>query len=510
MSTKPSRSRDTFTLAVLLPAAALGLGLLGACQAGPRYVAPSDTAPAAFKEAGATASAGGWQPAQPQDAALKGKWWELFGEPELDALEGRLDINNQNIARYFQNFMAARAQVGQARAGLFPTVALDPAFTRVGTGPAQANAAKPPAGRSTVNTFALPIDVSWEPDLWGRIRSTVREYQFAAQVSAADLENERLTEQADLAEYFFQLRGQDALQAVFDRTVAADRKSLDLARAQADTGIGGAEAVAQAEVTLADAEAACTGVAVNRALYEHAMATLTGTPASSFAMPVKELATPVPAIPVGIPSQLLQRRPDIASAERAMAQANAVIGVATAAYYPSLSLTGSAGFMSSTLGNLVSAPAFFWSLGASASQALFDGGLRKAAVAQDTAAYQAGVANYRQTVLTAFQQVEDSLATLRILSREIVQQEAATQAAQRYVDLATARYQTGLDSYLAVVTAQTTLLGDQQLLVNLRVGAMTASVQLIQALGGGWDVARLPGPGQDLPAGSRQTGGIIP
>jgi NodT family efflux transporter outer membrane factor (OMF) lipoprotein len=496
MSTTPSRSPEKPKGAVLFPAAAIGLGLLSACNVGPRYAAPSDTAPPAFKEAYATASAGAWQPARPQDAALKGRWWEMFGEPELDALEARLDINNQNIVRYFQNFMAARAQVGQARAGLFPTVALDPGFTRVGSVPAPATSTPPSTRRTTVNTFSLPIDASWEPDLWGRIRNTVREYQFAAQVSAADLENERLTEQADLAEYFFQLRGQDALQDIFDRTVDADRKSLDLTRAQADTGIGGDEAVAQAEVTLANAEAASTGVAVNRALYEHAIATLIGTPASSFSMPVKELGTRVPAIPVGIPSQLLQRRPDIASAERAMAQANAVIGVATAAYYPSLTLTGSAGFMSSTLSNLVSTPAFFWSLGASASGLLFDGGLRKATVAQYTAAYNAGVANYRQTVLTAFQQVEDSIATLRILSREIIQQEAATKAAQRYVDLATARYQTGLDSYLAVVAAQTILLGDQQTLVNLRVGEMSASVLLVQALGGGWDVSRLPGADQ--------------
>jgi NodT family efflux transporter outer membrane factor (OMF) lipoprotein len=496
MSTMPSRSPEKFKGAVWLPAAATLLGLLSACRVGPSYAAPADTAPPAFKEANAAASTGAWRPAQPQDAALKGKWWEMYGEPELDALEARLDINNQNIAVYFQNFMAARAQVGQAQAGLFPTVALDPAFTRAGSGTALANSANPSTGRTTVNTFSLPMDVSWEPDLWGRIRNTVREYQFAAQVSAADLENERLTEQADLAEYFFQLRGQDALQDIYDRTVEADRKALDLTRAQADTGIGGDEAVAQAEVTLANAEASSTGVAVNRALFEHAIATLIGTPASSFSMPVKGLETKLPLIPVGIPSQLLQRRPDIASAERAMAQANAVIGVATAAYYPSLTLTGSAGFMASRLSNLVSAPAFFWSLGASASQALFDAGLRQATVAQYTALYNGSLATYRQTVLTAFQQVEDSVATLRILSRQIVQQDAATQAAQHYVEIALARYQTGLDSYLAVTVAQTTLLGDQQTLVTLRVAEMTASVQLTQALGGGWDVSRLPGTAQ--------------
>jgi len=463
----------------------LALGLLSACNVGPRYAPPAVAAPPAFKEAS------GWQPAQPQDAALKGRWWEMYGEPELDALEARLDIDNQNIARFFQNFMAARAQVVQARAGLFPAVALDPSFNRTG-----ATQALPPGGRTTVNTFSLPIDVSWQPDLWGRIRNTVHEFQYAAQVSAADLENERLSEQAFLAESFFQLRGQDALQALFDRTIEADRKALDLVRAQAETGVGGQEAVAQAEVTLANAEAAGIGVAVNRALFEHAIATVIGTPASTFSMPVKALTTPVPAIPVGIPSQLLQRRPDIAAAERAMAQANAAIGVATAAYYPSLNLTGSVGFQSSTLPSLLSAPAFFWSLGASASQAIFDAGLRRATVAQYTAAYDAGVAGYRETVLTAFQQVEDSVATLRILSRQIVQQDIATRAAQRYLDIATARYQTGMDSYLSVVTAQTTLLGDQQAQVTLRMAEMTASVQLVQALGGGWDVSRLPGAAQ--------------
>jgi len=469
-----------------LPTAMIVLGLMAACNVGPRYAPPSDPAPPAFKEA-----AGPWQPAQPRDAALKGRWWEMYGEPELDGLEAQLDINNQNIARFFQNFMAARAQIAQARAGLFPSVALDPSVTRTDSGPANVKIPGTPAVRATVNEFSLPIDASWEPDLWGRIRNSVRQFQYAAQVSAADLENERLTEQAALAAFFFQLRGQDALQAIFDQTIDADRKSLDLARALAETGIGGEAAVAQAEVTLANAEAAGIGVAVNRALYEHAIATLIGTPASSFSMPVRALATPVPAIPVGLPSQLLQRRPDIAGAERAMAEANAAIGVARAAYFPALSLAGSAGYQSSTLSTLLSAPAFFWSLGASASQAIFDAGLRRAAVAQSTANYQAGVANYRQTVLTAFQQVEDAVATLRILSRQIIQQDEATRAAQRFVDIATARYQTGVDSYLAVLTAQATLLGDQQLQVTLRVSEMTASVQLIQALGGGWDVSQL-------------------
>ena len=485
----PTRqSQRAAGLALALP---VGLLLLAGCRVGPEYVAPAAPAPPAFKEAAPGPGApGAWQPAQPQDGALKGKWWELFQDPELNALEERVNLGNQNIAQSFQNWMAARAQVSAARAGRAPAVSLDPSFTRSDLG----QAASGTGGRATLNQFDLPIDVSWEPDLWGRIRNTVRQYQFAAQVSAADLGNERLTEQAGLAEYFFELRGQDGLQAIYDRTLDADRKALELARARAETGIDSPEAVAQAEVTLADAEAAGAGVALNRALYEHGIATLIGLPASTFAMPVKPLDTPVPAIPVGVPSQLLQRRPDVAASERAMAEANAVIGVKQAAYYPSLSLTGSAGYQSSTLANLFSAPALFWSLGAAASETLFDGGLRKATVAQYTAAYDGAVAAYQQTVLTALQQVEDQLASVRILSGQIAKQDAAVRAAQRFLDLATARYQTGLDPYLAVLTAQTILLGDQQTLMTLRVSEMTAAVRLVQALGGGWSRGQgLPG-----------------
>jgi NodT family efflux transporter outer membrane factor (OMF) lipoprotein len=263
-----------------------------------------------------------------------------------------------------------------------------------------------------------------------------------------------------------------------------------------ETGIDNAEAVAQAEVTLENAEAAGIGIATNRALYEHAIATLIGTPASSFSLPVKSLSTPVPAIPVGVPSELLQRRPDIAAAERTMAQANSLIGVEKAAYYPTLSLTGSGGLESSALTRLFSFPALVWSLGASASQIIFDAGLRKATVAQYTATYNADVAGYKQTVLTAFQQVEDYIATLRVTSEQIAKQETAVEAAQRYLNIATARYETGLDPYLSVMTAETTLLSDQQTLTTLRVSEMTAAVQLIQALGGGWNVTQLPTPSQ--------------
>jgi len=505
MTAKPPRSIKCSAAHGTACAAAICISLLSGCNVGPKYVAPAAPAPPAFKESSpaaySAAPPGTWQPAQPQDAVLKGKWWEMFNEPELNPLEDQLNIDNQNIAQYFQNFMAARAQVSEARAGYFPTVTANPAYTRTSAGTAAGGTeigtgVASTGRRTTFNDFSLPVDVSWAPDLWGRIRNTVREFQYAAQVSSADLENERLTEQAALAEYYFELRGQDALQDLFNRTIEADRKSLDLTRALYETGIDNDEAVAQAEVTLENAEAAATGIAVNRALYEHAIATLIGKAASTFLMPVKSLSTPLPAIPVGLPSQLLERRPDIAAAERTMAQANALIGVEKAAYYPTLSLTGSGGFQSSNISKLFSLPALFWSLGASASETIFDAGLRKATVAQYTATYNADVAAYRQTVLTAFQQVEDYIATLRVLSEQIIRQETAIQAAQRYLDIATARYQTGLDPYLDVMTAQITLLGDQQTLVTLRVSEMTAAVQLIQALGGGWEVTQLPAASQ--------------
>ena len=483
-------------------AAACAAVLLSGCNVGPKYVKPSAPAPPEFKESSPAAYSNPpegttpdktWQPAQPQDATLKGKWWEIFNEPELNALEDQLDINNQNIAKYFQNFMAARAQVREAKSQFYPTRQPWTPLMTVRKRPAALHgAAASGAAGVTSSELALPFDVSWEPDLWGKIRNTVHEAQYATQVSAADLENERLTEQADLAEYYFELRGQDALQDLYNKTVAADKKSLELTRSLYETGIDNDEAVAQAEVTLQDAEATSTGIATNRAIYEHAIATLIGKPASSFSMPVKALTTPVPAIPVGVPSQLLERRPDIAGAERTMAEANALIGVEKAAYYPTLSLTGGGGVESSSITTLFSAPALFWSLGASAAETIFDAGLRKATVAQYTATYNADVATYRQTVLTAFQQTEDYISTLRVTSQQIQQEDTAVKSAQRYLDIATARYQTGLDPYLNVMTAQTTLLSNQQTQVTLRVNEMTAAVELVQALGGGWDTTQLP------------------
>lgn len=472
---------------------------LTGCTVGPKYNAPSVPQPPAFKESAPPAYksdlSGTWKPAQPRDAAIKGKWWEIFHEPELNALEEQLNINNQNIAQYFQNFMAARSVVGEARSSYFPTVSADPSYTKTGT--ARGGTALSSTGAAIGSTggasfVSLPLDVSWEPDLWGRIRNTVREYRFAAQVSAADLENERLTEQAALAEYFFELRGQDSLQDVYNRTIEADKESLNLTRALAETGIDSPEDVAEADVTLKNAQEAGAGIATNRAIYEHAIAMLIGKPASEFSMPVKYLTTPLPPIPVGVPSELLQRRPDIAAAERTMAEANALIGVEKAAYYPTLSLTGSGGLEAAALKSLFALPALFWSLGASASETIFDAGLRRSTVAQYTAQYNGDVAAYRQTVLTAFQQVEDYIATLRVTSDQIIREGAALDSAKTYLNLATARYETGLDPYLNVMTAQLTLLGNQQTQVSLRLSEMVAAVQLVQALGGGWSVSNLP------------------
>jgi NodT family efflux transporter outer membrane factor (OMF) lipoprotein len=498
---------------LLLTATAAALACLAGCV-GPAYVKPKIDTPPAFKESASDAcvcaDAGAWRPAQPQDAALKGKWWEVFNEPELNELEEQLNINNQNIALFFQNFMAARAQIGIARASYWPTVSTTPSATRTrtsdalgrgvavngnsGTGTGTSTGSTSSVGGSagtTFNEFQLPFDVSWEPDLFGRIRNTVKEFKYAAQVSAADLENERLTEQASLAEFYFQLRGQDSLQGLYNKTIDAQKKSLELTQVLFETGIDSPEDVAQAEVTLANTEATAVGVATNRAVYEHAIATLIGKPASQFSMPVKMLMTPVPSVPVDLPSKLLERRPDIAAAERTMAEANALIGVETAAYFPTISLSATGGWEAAAISNLLTAPARFWSLGASASEEIFDGGLRHATIRQYTAQFNADVASYRQTVLTAFQQVEDGVSSVRVLSQQIERQRAAVAAAQRFLDIATSRYQTGIDPYLNVITAETTLLSDEQTEVTLRVNEMTAAVQLIQALGGGWDVSQL-------------------
>jgi NodT family efflux transporter outer membrane factor (OMF) lipoprotein len=466
--------------------------LLEGCVVGPRYVAPVTQAPAAYKETVPQLSSDGtaWIPATPQDATLKGNWWELYQEPELNALEEKLNTSNQNIAQSFQNFMAARAQVKQARASYYPTVSVGPSYTRGRTSSGEATQI---AGvNPNSNDFSLPFDVSWEPDVWGRIRNTVREYANAAQVSAADLANERLSQQANLAEYYFELRGQDALIDLYEKTVVAYRENLRLTQVRSRTGVDTEQSVAEAELSLKSAIASTTNLRIARAQYEHAIALLTGQAASSFSMPTRSLTTALPTIPLGVPSQILQRRPDIAAAERSMAQANALIGVETAAYYPTFNIGGDIGLQSATIGKLFTWPSRFFSVGPSASETLFDGGLRRGLLNQYKAQYEANAASYRQTVLTAFQQTEDYLAAARLLGQQRKEQQDAVAAAQRYYALSNIRYKTGVDTYLNVFTAEASLLSNQQTGINIYVQQLTSTVQLIEALGGGWDTSQLP------------------
>jgi NodT family efflux transporter outer membrane factor (OMF) lipoprotein len=492
MNFRSSRLSPPSRLETLI-ACALGTVFLQGCLVGPKYKVPNVQAPSAYKEVAPQQAPDGstWGPAKPNDASLRGKWWEIYREPELNNLEDKLNVDNQNIAQSFQNFMAARALVRQARSNYFPTVSASASYTRARTsgskGTAQITGQNPNS-----NDFSLPIDVSWQPDLWGRVRNTVREYANAAQVSAADLANERLSEQANLAIYYFGLRGQDAQIALYQQTIEVYKKSLILTETLNTTGVDNQQSVAQAELNLKSAESALTNLRIARAQYEHAIALLIGQPASSFSLPSKPLTTPAPAIPAGLPSELLERRPDIAAAERTMAQANALIGVQTAAFYPSFSITAEGGMESSTVGNWFTWPSRFFSIGPSASETIFDAGSRRALLDNYKAQYQADVAAYRQIVLTAFQQTEDYLASQRLLAEQLRQQQAVIDAAQKYYDLAITRYKVGVDSYLDVSTAQTSLLTQQQTAVTLRTQQMTSNVQLIEALGGGWNQSQLP------------------
>lgn len=465
---------------------------LGACDVGRRYQRASVTTPPAYKEAE------GWKTAQPQDDTLRGKWWEIFNEPELNDLEEKVNVSNQTIASAAASFMSARAMVKEARSQLFPTVSVNPAITVQRPSASTSNGSSGSGSKSsspgTFTDYSLPFDATWQPDLFGRIRNTVRASAYGAQASAADLENTRLTVQAEVAADYFQLRGQDSLKQLLDQTVVVFQQSLDLTKALYETGIDSEEAVAQAETQLEATKAQEEALGIQRAEFEHAIAMLTGQPASTFSIPVGPLKTNPPAIPIGLPSQLLERRPDIAAAERLTAQANAQIGVARAAYFPTVTLSGAAGLESTAFTTWFTWPSRFFSVGPTLAETIFDAGLRRATVQQFRAQYDETVANYRQAVLTGFQQVEDNLATLRSLQAEIQHQDAAVQSANKNVTLAMDRYKLGLDPYLNVITAQTSLLTNQEAAVNLRIQQMTASGGLIEALGGGWDTSQLPSP----------------
>ncbi len=465
-------------------AALVLVGSLAGCMVGPTYQRPAAPAAPEFK------TAVGWQPAQPADQQIRGDWWKTYNDSDLDAYEAQVDISNQNLKLAVTEFTQARATIQVNRANLSP-------FIGAGIG---ATRQRGSYNRATYfngitneyNDFNLPLDVSWEPDFWGKVRRSVAQAKANAQASAADVQNVRLTLQAELAVDYFQLHGLDAQQQILDQTVTALQRSLQLTQARYAGGLNSQLDVAQARTLVETTLAQDQDIAVARAQYEHAIAVLVGQPASTFSIAPRVLTTPPPAIPVGLPSQLLERRPDIAAAERTMAAANEQIGITRAAYYPTFALTGLGGFDSGHPGNWLTGPSSFWSAGLSASDTLVDWGQRHAQGIQSQAAYDGTVAMYRQTVLTAYQEVEDNLSALSILHSEAETQQEAVVAAQKQQEIATSRYRSGIDNYLNVITAQNIELSNAMTASQIWTRQMTASVLLIKALGGGWDTKQLP------------------
>jgi NodT family efflux transporter outer membrane factor (OMF) lipoprotein len=456
----------------------IALALAG-CTVGPNYVRPPAPASETFKEMD------GWTKAAPADQMLRGKWWEVFNDPALNKLEEQVGISNQNVLAAEAQFRQAEALVRVARSAYFPTATIGPSVSR--------SFQITPGGPSVpVTLTTLPVNASWEVDLWGRVRRQVEASSASAQASAADIESVRLSSQAQLAQDYFQLRSLDAQSVLLDQTVEAYRKTLELTQNRYDSGVAARGDVLQADTQLKTTQAQAIDVGVQRAQYEHAIALLVGKVPSDLSLPSMALDTLPPAIPVGVPSVLLERRPDIAAAERSMASANAQIGVAIAAYYPSLTLSGEAGFQSLDLLKLLTWPARIWGLGAGLSETVFEGGLRKAQTDQARAAYDAAVASYRQTVLTGFQEVEDNLAALRILEHEADVQTQAVELADQSLAVMINQYRAGTVAYLNVITAQTTVLSNKITALNILGRRMSAAVLLIEALGGGWDVKELP------------------
>ncbi|MGO9013708.1 MAG: efflux transporter outer membrane subunit [Dissulfurispiraceae bacterium] len=452
--------------------------LLTACTVGPDYVRPTAVVPASYKEAA------GWKAAQPKDNCIKGAWWEIFNDPRLNALEEQVNISNQNIIAAEAQFRQARALVQQTRAGYFPTVTAGASFTRTRSSVVNGTGRSSMSG---ISNYQLPVDVSWVPDVWGRVRRTVEASQANAQASAADLGATQLSSQGELAQDYFQLRTLDAQKQLLDSTVANYRKSLELTKSLYAQGVDSIADVLQAETQLKTTEAQAIDVGVQRAQMEHAIALLAGKPASDFSIPFAPLSAVAPSIPAGIPSELLQRRPDIAAAERLVASANAQIGVAESAFYPSITLSASGGFASSDISKWLTWPSRLWSIGSAISETVFDAGLRSAMTEQARAAYDASVASYRQAVLTGFQEVEDNLAALRILEQEAGVEDEAVKAARKTVAVITNQYKAGTVSYLNVIVSQSTELADENTAVNILGRRMSASVLLIEALGGGWN-----------------------
>jgi len=455
------------------------------CTVGPKYHPPVVQAPPAYKEIG------DWKPAQPNDQNLGGEWWKIFQDPQLDALELQVNVSNQNLKAAEAQFRQARAALRYNRADYYPTVTAGLSATRT-----RVSAHRPPPSSIfdgiTYNDFTLPVDVSYQADVWGRVRKNVESYREQAQASAADLATVNLSMHGDLAIDYFQARSLDAQEQLLNSTVKQYEQALELNQSRFEGGIASEVDVEQAKTQLQTTRAAAIDVGVLRAQFEHAVAILIGKPPAEFSLPPLPLTAPPPRIPVSVPSDMLERRPDIAAAERRVAAANAQIGVAKSAYYPLISLGASGGFESSTITTLLNGPSGLWSVGLSAVGTVFDAGRRRAFTDEARAAYDSQVAAYRENVLTGFQQVEDSLAAVRILENEAAVQDEAVVAAQRSLDLSITRYKGGVTTYLEVITAQNAALTDQVTAVNILGRRMANTVLLIQALGGGWEKSSLP------------------
>jgi NodT family efflux transporter outer membrane factor (OMF) lipoprotein len=483
---------------------------LGACSVGPDYTAPPSTAtPVSYKETGP------WKPAHPSDDMIRGKWWEMYHDPQLNALEDQVNISNQNVLVAEAQFEEAAAAVKVARAAYYPTLTATPSFTEsqaaigghssgggggggssggtgTGTGGGGGGGKSVSSSAPVTQAYDLPANASYLVDVWGEVRRTVEANSTTAQASFADLENARLSFQSTLAEDYFELLGLDGQKKLLEITLQSFQKFLTLTQNRYKSGIASQADVATAQAQLDATNVQLVDLGVTRAQFEDAIATLIGKPAPEFSLGYKPLNTLPPKIPVGVPSELLERRPDIAAAERSVASANATIGVNVAGYYPQLTLTGTTGLQAIEFSQLFSGPSFFWSVGPALAQTIFDGGKIHGQVQEAQASYEASVATYRQTVLTAFQQVEDNLAGLRILKEESAAEDSAVKSAQQSLDIAINQYKSGTEDYLTVITAQATLLNDQVNAVNIQTREMTTSVLLVQALGGGWDVSRLP------------------
>jgi NodT family efflux transporter outer membrane factor (OMF) lipoprotein len=464
---------------------ALSILLLAGCTVGPNYKRPAAEVPPAYKEVG------DWKPAQPSDEKLSGNWWEIFHDEQLNALEAQVNVSNQNLKAAQAAYTEARAVLRYSRADYFPTLTVNPTANRNHF----SSNRQPNSGQFNGRTFTdlqIPFEWSYQVDAWGRIRRTVESFREQAQASAADLATVSLSMHAQLALFYYQARSLDAQEQLLNSTVVQYQEALDLIENRFTGGLASDLEVQQAKTQLETTAAQAIDVGVARAQFEHAVAVLMGKPPASFSLPPLPLTMPPPPIPVGLPSDLLERRPDIAAAERLMASANAQIGVAKAAYYPLIDLAAAGGFESGKISTLVSGPSALWSFGPSAAWTLFDVGRRRALSDEAISFYDQSVANYRQTVLTGFQQVEDNVAALRILEQEAEVEANAVLAAQKYLELAITRYKGGVTSYLEVTTAQSAALADEVTAVNILGRRLVDAVTLVQALGGGWNNSELP------------------